>query len=558
MKKPWRLAAIVLFMLVFGLGGVFGDRLLAVTDDTRARLKLYTELMRVAHERYGGEVAYRDLVYASIDGMLRSLDPHTNFLPPEAYSNMQERQQASFYGLGILVGMRNSLLTVITPIEGTPASRLGIRAGDVISTIEGEPTKGMSLDQAVRKLKGPKDTQVRITIARRGLDEPLELTVTRAEIPQTTVRYAYMLDPQTGYMMISDFGRGTSKEVADAVATLREQGMQRLVLDLRNNGGGLLDQAVETADQFVPKGLAIVETRGRTRDSVQEFSAAGDHSDLGLPLVVLVNGGTASAAEILSGAIQDHDIGLVAGTPTWGKGLVQTVYTLPYGAGIALTTAKYYTPSGRLIQRDYSSFYDYYAHDDAELGEDGSLPLPSGPAYTTDLGRTVYGGGGITPDVAVEPEDVPAVVQFLLARNSYLDFGVDYQRLHPQLSRDWQANDEVLAEFRSWLEREREKAAAEAASEPNGEVREEPLDEAFTDPAAREYSRRRITAEVMNAAYGQQAWHQAMSRGDRQIQEATKLFDRAAEMLAERREAEKDPDRLAKKASEVPPPAPKG
>jgi|CXWL01.1.fsa_nt_gi carboxyl-terminal processing protease len=535
MRKSWRLAAITLAGLTFVIGGLFGDRLLAVTGDTRDRLKLYTEMVNVAHARYGGDVHYRDLVFASIQGMLRTLDPHTNFLPPRAYETMQEKQQASFYGLGILVGMRNGLLTVITPIEGTPASRLGIRAGDVISAIEDIPTKTLGLDEAVGRLKGPKDTQVRITIQRRGLDHPLDLTVTRAEIPQTTVRYAYMLDATTGYILISDFARGTGKEVAQALANLRAQGMTRLLLDLRNNGGGLLDQAIDTADQFLPKGSKIVETRGRTPDSHQEYDAAGEHPELGLPVVVLVNSGTASASEILSGAIQDHDMGLVAGTPTWGKGLVQTVYNLSYGGGLALTTAKYYTPSGRLIQRDYSSFYDYYAHDDGDLTAEGQAPPPSGPQYDTDLGRKVYGGGGITPDVIVESEELPQFVQFLLARNAFFDFAVDHHRALGKVEREWRADDSTVSAFEAWLAAEKLATSEELTKE-------------FAEPAVRAYSQRRIEAEVMNAAFGQQAWHRSMARGDQQIQRAFGLFDQAAELLAHRLNGG---DALAKKQPDV-------
>ena len=399
----------------------------------------------MAQEAYGGEVSYRELVVSSIDGMVRTLDPHTTFLTADAYSGMRDRQQSSFYGLGILVGMRNGQLTVITPIDGTPAWRLGIRAGDVITAIEGEPTEMMNINEAVQQLKGPKGTEVRITIARPGLDEePFDLTVVRDEIPQNTVRYAYMLTPTVGYMAISDFNRGTGVEVEETLAELEAQGMESLLLDLRGNGGGLLDQAIAVVELFVPKGSKIVETRGRTRESFQEYDARDGNRLSELPLVVLVGENTASAAEILAGAIQDHDIGLIVGNPTWGKGLVQTVYTLSYGAGLALTTAKYYTPSGRLIQRDYSSWFDYATHSNGtqvaeegeELGEnDGVVAVQ---AYLTDLGREVYGGGGITPDVKVEPSDVSTFAQFLLSRNALFDFAVEWANNHPIEEATWE------------------------------------------------------------------------------------------------------------------------
>src|SRR3954467_11723483 len=257
MKRSFRITAVVLFTLALVLGGMLGDRVLALTDEARDHLRLYTELVQVAHERYGAPVSYKDLVFSSIQGMLRTLDPHTNFLPPEAYTGMREKQQTSFYGLGILVGVRNGQLTVISPLEGTPAARLGIQAGDVISTIEGEPTETMTLDEAVGKLKGPKGTQVKISITRRGLPQPLTMSVTRAEIPQTTVRQSYMLNPTTGYIQLTEFARGSGREMADAIEKLRGSGMKQLVLDLRNNGGGLLDQAIDIADQFLPEGATL-------------------------------------------------------------------------------------------------------------------------------------------------------------------------------------------------------------------------------------------------------------------------------------------------------------
>ena len=525
MRKTWRIAAASLFLLAIVAGAFVGDALLALSDHTRDRLRLYTELIETSREVYGAEVSYEDLVFSSIRGMLRGLDPHTNFLAPEAYTSMRDRQQGSFYGLGILVGVRDGKLTVITPIPGSPADRLGMRAGDVISLIEGEQTETMTLDEAVGRLKGPKDTEVHISVVRRGLAEPLELTITRAEVTQDTVSYEYMLDDQTGYVHIRDFARTTGREVAEALKRLKGEGMKRLVLDLRNNGGGLLDQAIEVADQFVPGDSKIVETRGRIRSSYSSYSSSGKYEELGLPVVVLVNGGTASAAEILSGAIQDHDVGLVVGEPTWGKGLVQTVYTLPYGAGIALTTAKYYTPSGRLIQRDYSSYWDYYADygdDDSveveaevEPGEEDAAP---GDVYLTDLGRKVYGGGGITPDVRSELEAPPEFLQFMRARAAYLNFAVDYLNTNPVTSRDWQPDDAVFDALVSWLK-------SEAIGTP------EEIDEALADPEARRQALLQVRVEVFNATFGVTEGHRILSGGDTQLLKALTLFDEARDLL---------------------------
>ncbi len=528
MRSAWRTAAIVVFTLTLLLGGLFGDRVLALSDEARDQLRLYTELITVAHQQYGTEVEYDDLVTASINGLVSTLDPHTSFLSRQAYSSMRERQRSSFHGLGILVGLRNGQLTVITPIEGTPASRMGLRAGDVINKIEGESTESMNIDDAVSRLKGPKGTSVLVEIVRQGLDEPLELSITRAEIPQETVRYVYMITPETGYISVSDFNRGTGKEVAEAIANLKEQGMERLLLDLRNNGGGLLDQAIEVADQFLPDGAKIVETRGRTRESFQEYYASTRHTELDLPVVVLVNHGTASAAEILAGAIQDHDIGLIVGTPTWGKGLVQTVYSLSYESGIALTTAKYYTPSGRLIQRDYTSWFDYATHSN---GRDEDDSEPAGEAFRTDLGREVFGGGGITPDIEIEGREISTLLQYLLSRSAFFDFANQYTTDHVIESPDWKPSAELMADFRSWLLDEglaNEEEVEGLAVEENGSIAE-----------------RYLHAEIFNSAFGIEARYQILAAGDQQVIRGLEAFDEAIRLLALRRQLDSGEQRTA-------------
>ncbi len=521
MRRRWRLAALLVLIASTVSGAVAGDRLGSGSASVRDDLHRFAELVTVAHERYGRQVDYRDLVFASIDGMLRTLDPHSSFLSPEDYARMREKQQTSFYGLGILIGNRGGRLTVISPLEGSPAARLGIRAGDIIDRIEGEPTAKLALDEAVSRLKGPKGTEVRITILRAGLPEPLELTVVRDEIPQTTVRYAYMIEPGTGYISVSDFSRSTADELSDALERLRGEGLERLILDLRNNGGGLLDQAIAVSEQFLPRGSSVVETRGRVRDSRQSFEAGGGYPPFGLPLIVLVNSGTASASEIVSGAVQDHDVGLVVGTPTWGKGLVQTVYNLNYGAGLALTTAKYFTPSGRLIQRDYESFFDYQTRSDVEARENGDAPVDLGPAYTTDTGRTVYGGGGITPDVEVEPAELAPYLQFLLTRAAFFNFGVEYADAHPDLARTWQPEPDILDEFMTW-------AVAHEIDDA------EAIASGLAEPEVREVALRQIRAEALASKYGIEASHQVLAAGDVQIQTALELFPRAAELLAHR------------------------
>ncbi len=519
MRRPWRSLAILLFSCTLLVAGLLGDELLALSDDARDHLKAYTELISVAHERYGDELTYKDLIYSSINGMLRSLDPHTSFLPREAYDSMREKQQSTFYGLGIYVGTRNGQLTVITPIPGTPASEKGMRAGDVISAIDGQPTDKMTQDEAIGHLKGPKGTSVMVTLTRPGLDEPLDLEITRAEIPQTTVQYTYMLDEETGYISIRDFSRSTGSEVARALEKLQGDGMQRLILDLRGNGGGLLDQAIEVADQFVPGQSKIVETRGRIESSFQSFSSSGHYEELARPLIVLVNSGSASASEILAGAIQDHDVGLVVGEATWGKGLVQTVYSLPWGNGIALTTARYYTPAGRLIQRDYTSYWDYYTNwgEEDEGGEE-----ERGETFNTDLGREVYGGGGIDPDHEVELEAPDPYLGILLGRSAFFRFAVDLNSHGRIKDAAWRPSDEDMAAFRKWLTEQDDFGTAEE------------IDEAFAKQEFIDYARARLRYEVLNTSLGLEAGHRALVEVDDQIQRAIELFPEAASLLQKR------------------------
>src|SRR5215212_2456 len=289
------------------LGGFYGNHVFGapMQTDLQKRLKEYTDLLTAVNNWSAEDIGSDKFVYASIDGMLRTLDPHTSFLEPKEYSDMQDRQKGTFYGLGILVTKRNDQVTVITPLEGTPAARLGVRAGDVIAEVEGVATEDLSLDEVVKRLKGPKGTTVHIKIQRIGIKEPIPLTIVRAAIPTNSISNVLMIRPTIGYVRIKDFTATTVRELDDAIEKLQGQGMQKLVLDLRQNPGGLLDAAVGVSDHFLDKGQKIVYTKGRTADSEQEYVAPGKHEKIDMPLVVLVNRGSASASEIVAGAIQD-------------------------------------------------------------------------------------------------------------------------------------------------------------------------------------------------------------------------------------------------------------
>ncbi len=499
-------------------GGFYGNRLFGAPPanaELTKRMKEYTDLLNAVTTWSAEELGSDKYVYASIDGMLRNLDPHTSFLEPKAYSDMQDRQKGTFYGLGILVTKRNDQVTVITPLEGTPAARLGIRAGDVIAEVEGVNTDDLSLDEVVKRLKGPKGTTVSIKIKRIGMKEPIPLTITRAAIPTNSISNVLMLDPGTGYIRIKDFTSTTVRELDDAIEKLDQQGMQRLVLDLRMNPGGLLDAAVGVSDHFLDKGQMIVYTKGRTADSAQEYTAPGKHKRFEKPVVVLLNRGSASASEIVAGAIQDHDRGLVVGETSWGKGLVQSVYTLQYGAGLALTTSKYFTPAGRNIQRDYSSVYDYYMADEAENGAE--VPLSEKEQFRTATGRIVYGGGGITPDVIVKQPKLSRTTQLLEVRSAIFNYAVEYASKHPELTRELEVTPAMIEEF------VRHAAAAEIANESD-------IREALTEPEDRNYITRALKAEIVAAKFGFDASYPYRLQGDAQVEKALEVFPEAQKL----------------------------
>lgn len=520
--QKWTFSLTLLVALVGATlaGGFYGNRLFGapMQDDLHKRLKEYTDLLSAVTANSAEDIGSDKFVYSSIDGMLRTLDPHTSFLEPKEYSDMQDRQKGTFYGLGILVTKRNDQVTVITPLEGTPAARLGIRAGDVISEVEGTPTGELPLDDVVKKLKGPKGTTVHIKILRVGIKEPIPLTIVRAAIPTNSISNVLMLKPGVGYIRIKDFTSTTVRELDEAVDKLKEQGMQRLVLDLRQDPGGLLDAAVGVADHFLEKGQMIVYTKGRTADSAQDYVAPGKHDHLSVPLVVLVNRGSASASEIVAGAIQDHDRGLVVGETSWGKGLVQSVYTLQYGAGLALTTSKYYTPSGRNIQRDYSSFYDYYVADDSEEGAvNAEVPLSQRQQFKTDTGRVVYGGGGITPDVMIKPPQLSRTTQILEVRSAIFNYAVDYAAKHPDLTKDVQVTPQMIDEL-----------ARAAADQEIATVAD--VHAAMEKQADKNYIERAVKAEIVAAKFGLDASYPYRLQGDTQVEKALEVFPEAQKL----------------------------
>jgi carboxyl-terminal processing protease len=420
-------------------------------DESQIRdsLKTFTDVYALVEQNYAepinGEKADTAIYDGAIPGMLRVLDPHSNFYDPKAYARMREDQRGHYYGVGMVIQQQGNKVFVITPYENTPSFRAGIRPGDVVSAIDGKSADGMTSDQVAKSLKGPKGTHVQVTMVREGQSKPLVFDLVRDEIPHPSVDLAYEIKPGVGYIHLTQFQETTAQEVIDAIDGF--QNLHGLVFDLRNNPGGLLSQAVEVCDHLLSKGQTIVSQRGRAYPD-QVYTATHGNDGKGFPIVVLVNRNTASAAEIVSGALQDHDRALIVGETTFGKGLVQTVYNLSENTGLALTTYHYYTPSGRLIQRNYTgvSLYDYYYNHAGASAADST----NREVKMTDSGRTVYGGGGITPDEKVEAPKGGDFQDVLLYKQIFFHFAAHYLATRT-VDRNFQVDDAVMTDFKQFL-----------------------------------------------------------------------------------------------------------
>jgi carboxyl-terminal processing protease len=442
---------VVVLIVSAMLGGIFGSQVQATTkgeEDYSSSLQLFSTLLGLVEENYATTVDSDKAVYGAIDGMLRTLDPHSKFFTPKDFTSLREDQRGKYYGLGITVTTRFGKVTVVSPpFPNSPAEKVGLRVGDVISSVNGESTQNMDLTEVVSKLKGPKGTSVKIMVIRPGSDEPFELSVIRDEIAKYTINNAFLVKPHIGYIKLDSFAETSGQELRDALKKLDYRNLEGLIFDLRNNPGGLLTEAIEISETFLQKGQGIVETRGRARGSNRPYNSQKVNTDNVYPIVVLINKNSASASEIVSGALQDHDRALIIGETSFGKGLVQSVYPLSKNAGLALTTQKWYTPSGRLIQRDYShiSQFDYYNHREE--------PAKKDDIKYSDLGRTLYGGGGITPDYVI-PEPKPNEFQESMAKHFvFFTFGRDFLAKNPTIDPAFQVTDALLEQFKQHIQK---------------------------------------------------------------------------------------------------------
>jgi len=440
------------------IGGLYGPNTQAATsgantdDDISASVKDFTKLYSVVDQNFADPVSPDKAIYnGAIPGMLRTLDPHSNFFDPKALAAMREEQRGHYAGVGMRIEQKPSQAgviqtVVVEPFVGSPAYKAGIRPNDIISSVNGKTCDGLNSTQVADMLKGPKGTQVAIQIIRGEGASTMAVNITRDEINRSSIPLAFMLKPGIGYIKIDEFIETTGDDFDAALKKLDENNLKGLVLDLRNNPGGLLTEAVHVAGHLLPKGDVIVSHHGRSSQEKVYKADIGNHG-LNYPIVVVVNRGSASASEIVSGSMQDHDRAWILGDNTFGKGLVQTVYPLAENTGLALTTAHYYTPSGRLIQRDYSSvsFFDYYYRTNTAARNPNDVKM-------TDSGRTVYGGGGITPDQKFEVAKAGPLETDLYLKFEFQNYTKYFFSKHQeQLPQGWTFDAAQMKDFHDWL-----------------------------------------------------------------------------------------------------------
>jgi carboxyl-terminal processing protease len=530
-SKRYFLLTLALILPVTFAGAHPGQRISSQTDDElAARRKIaddFYQAVLVAKDHFAGQIDYDRLTKASIAGMLRTLDPHSNYFDAKEWETFQNDQQSRYSGIGATIAGYSGKVYIVSPFNGTPAHRAGIRYGDHIVSINGESTEGWTSLQVSNKLLGPEGTPVTVKVARLGVAEPVEYKLRRETVPLPSITNYYMLPGGVGYVNLNrGFNTTTYREMTEAMTDLQRQGMTSLILDLRDNRGGLVDQAQKIANLFLYRGQKIVTLRGRPNVLPTREAAANNATPEEFPLVVLINRGSASASEIVAGALQDHDRARIVGENSFGKGLVQSVFTLRDGSGLTLTTGHFYTPSGRLIQRDYAgrSFYDYY------LRRGDKEAVQRAEEKHTANGRTVYGGGGIEPDVAVKIsthefelqrvwiEPVFAFGRALAAGQipGFSQFKIDgpANHSHRLVPSDYPVDDKVLAAFKNYLRDHKELKA----------------DETRIDKDA-VWLKRRIRFELVTAAFGQEVARGALNEGDSQIQRALGEMPRAKTLV---------------------------
>jgi carboxyl-terminal processing protease len=458
-ERKYGLIAIALALISVGIIWVVG--LGQATEDTIATqkeaekniysyIKLFDAVAFNVNRDYVDSIDPEDLVRAGIEGMMKTLDPFSVLQDVKAHDRLMEMTEGKYEGLGMSIAQINNVITVISPIEGTPAYRMGIKAGDQITQIDDKPTAGMTTEDASKLMRGERGTFVTLKIKREGVSELLEYKIERAIIELKNVPYYGVMDGGIGYVRLSKFSKDSGKDLRDAINELKSKNIKGLILDLRYNGGGLLDEAVETANLFLDQGKLIVYTQGRSEEK-REFLAQRSPIYKEGPLVVLVNEGTASGSEIVTGAVQDWDRGVIIGNTTFGKGLVQQVINrnLPPEYFLKLTVAKYYIPSGRCIQKP--EMEKNHSSGEQTQEKSDSLVVSKREIFHTIGGREVYGGGGIVPDIEIEREQYKPIEYNLDRQSLFFDFAVSYIAKHPDIPKSFEVDDQIIAEFKQFL-----------------------------------------------------------------------------------------------------------
>jgi len=490
-------------------------------------LQKVSAIKSIIEKNYFKSIDPEELTYSSIRGIIQTLDPHSYFLDPSHFSRLMEEQEGKYYGLGILIQKQGERLVVITPLEGGPAYRLGIQPGDVISQIDGESTKPLSSYDAMQKLRGPKGTKVTIIIEREELEKPLELTIEREEIPLYSVPYAFMLQDDIGYIYIRSFAQRTTQEFGEKMESLLKQGMKKLILDMRTNGGGAFFPSIEISDKFLPKGSLIVTIHGRNKAYNGEFRAERDGEYENMPLVILINRGSASAPEILSGAIRDNDRGLIVGMDSFGKGLVQTIHQIGPNLAIALTTAKYFTPSGMSIQRDYNNLDDWILRKEA--------PEEKREVGYTARGRRVLGQGGISPDYKVETSFQSITVDLLL-KGAFFSYARKFAAKNTPLSKEYIFPQEMQTAVRDSTKAKviGKDFAADARLIEDFKDYLRQIKKSF-DPAqfeeAKEEIKRELEKEIVSSIFGVEEGNKRYQQSDAVVRKAIEVMPEASALL---------------------------
>ena len=414
MNRKFVLITVIFIAVGAVVGGSFGKLPMITSADTSITPKRlvadYAEALDVIDKNYAGKVDHERVTESSIQSMLWTLDPHSSFFTADEFEKLTEEQSSQFYGVGVSIMQRHNGVYIESVIPNTPADKAGLRFGDKFLKIDGKDATEWTSAEVSKNVRGERGTTVNVIIDRVSSSKPLEFNIVRGGVPLPSIRNYFMLKDGIGYIgFVGGFQETSAQELNEAIAELEKQGMKSLILDIRGNPGGLLPQAIEIVGRFIPSDMTVVNVKGRSRYARSQDLKTSDAADDKYPLVVMVNGNSASASEIVAGALQDYGRALIVGTDSFGKGLVQRVFDLPYGTGLTLTTARYYTPFGRSLQRDYSngSIYEYYTHSNSQgtANNDSPAPKPAGSPVTTPDGRVLYGGRGIEPDVVVEPEE---------------------------------------------------------------------------------------------------------------------------------------------------------